>query len=455
MEDDNIVLEFGITNCKLVGMAGEYHIATTNGKISEISKQPLKLDKFYDAEGNYVLPGLIDVHVHFRDPGLTYKEDFKTGSQSAANGGFTTVLDMPNTKPITNTYKTFKKKIKIAKSKSIIDFGLHSGTGDINEFEKIAKLTPASFKVFMDLLSDSEIEAIFRAVADLNTKTGTNHILTLHCEEKSIVESETSRLKSEVREEKEGKEEKEDPLAYSLARPPIAEIESVKKGILLAKKHNVDVHFCHISTKETLNLIKQSNSNFTCEITPQHLLLDLNAFNKYGNFTKTNPPLRPLGENLNINDLASIDMIGTDHAPHAIEEKEKRVWEASPGIPNLEIVLPVLLTEVTKGNIDLATIERTLAYNPAKRFNMNSKGEIVIGKDADFVVIDLKKEGTLNCEDFYTKAHYTPFNNYKYTGNCIGTIHSGNIIMKNNEVYENKGKYVYKNDVNSNIASEL
>ncbi|MGL6298575.1 MAG: amidohydrolase family protein, partial [Methanobacteriaceae archaeon] len=270
-----------------------------------------------------------------------------------------------------------------------------------------------------------------------------------------IVESETRRLKSEGIEGIEGKEEKENPITYSLARPPIAEIESVKKGILMAETHNVDVHFCHISTKEALNLIKQSRENFTCEITPQHLLLDSTAFNKYGNFTKTNPPLRPLGENLAINDLISIDMIGTDHAPHTIEEKQKGVWEASPGIPNLEIVLPVLLTEVNKGNIDLATIERTLAYNPAKRFNMNNKGEIAIGKDADFVVIDLKKEGKLNCEDFYTKAHYTLFDNYKYTGNCIATIHSGNIIMENNEVYENKGKYVYENDIDGNIASEL
>ncbi|MGL6297891.1 MAG: amidohydrolase family protein, partial [Methanobacteriaceae archaeon] len=177
-----------LTNCKLVEKKGEWNIGVNNGKIAEVSKQAISGETSYDAKGNYVLPGLIDVHVHFRDPGLTYKEDFKSGSCSAANGGFTTVLDMPNTKPLTNTFKTFKEKIKIGKSKSIIDFGLHSGTGDMNEFEKIAKLAPASFKVFMDLLNDSEIETIFSAVGDLNAKTGANHILTLHCEEKSIVE---------------------------------------------------------------------------------------------------------------------------------------------------------------------------------------------------------------------------------------------------------------------------
>ncbi|MGL4669406.1 MAG: dihydroorotase [Methanobacteriaceae archaeon] len=444
--NSNKINDFVIANCKLVGKEGEWDIATNNGKIAKISKQALFSETSYNAKGNYVLPGLIDVHVHFRDPGLTYKEDFKSGSQAACNGGFTTILDMPNTKPSTNSYKTFKEKMQIGKSKSIIDFGLHTGTGEISEFEKISRLKPASFKIFMDLLDTNEIEAIFSSVENLNKDTGSNHILTLHCEEKSIVESETRQLKSEG---------KEDPFVYSLARPPIAEIESVKKGIELATKYNVEVHFCHISTKESLYLIKNNHPSFTCEITPQHLLLNSEAFNKYGNVTKTNPPLRPEPNNISINELGSIDMIGTDHAPHTIEEKEKGVWEASPGIPNLEIVLPVLLTKVNNGSISLATIERLLAYNPAKRFNMHQKGEIDIGKDADFVVIDLKKEGKLNCEDFYTKAHYTPFDKYEYTGNCIATIHQGHIVMENNEVYKNKGRYIYENGIDINTDIEL
>lgn len=164
---------------------------------------------------------------------------------------------------------------------------------------------------------------------------------------------------------------------------------------------------------------------------------------------KTNPPLRPKGENLASSDLEDINIIGTDHAPHSLEEKQKGVWDSSPGIPNLETVLPLILTEVNKGNIDLKMIPKLMSENPAKRFNIENKGKIQIGYDADLVVIDSKKEGKFDLDNFYTKAEYSPFENYAYKGIATMTISNGNIIMKDGDIED---KYV--NNVNADITTD-
>ncbi len=440
--------ELVIKNCKFVDNSEGYYIGINNGKISEISKQPLKADEEINANGNFVLPGLIDPHVHFRDPGLTYKESFKTGSLAAAHGGFTTVLDMPNTVPPTNTYSTFKEKKKIAESKSIIDFGLHSGLNTLNEIKKIAKLNPASFKIFMDLFSDEELEEMFKNVSLLNKeKSNKNnrpkYILSLHCENKSIIEENTKRLK------KLACTRGNTAIDYSYARPSEAEVNSIKYAVSLAEKYNTPLHICHLSTNEGLKYIQSipsSQADITTEATPHHLLLDNSSYNKYGTMMKTNPPLRPNGENITTDYLSSMNMIGTDHAPHSIEEKQKGVWDSSPGIPSIETVFPLMLTEVNKGKISLEMVAKLMSENPAKRFNMNNKGKIELGYDADLVIVDLKKEGMFNIDTFYTKAEYSPFENWEYKGIATMTISHGNVVMEEDYIATanlNQGKYIY------------
>jgi len=439
-----------LKNCKLVDKEGIYYIGINDGKIAEISKQPLKTDQEIDTTGKVVLPGLIDPHVHFRDPGLTYKESFKTGSYAAAHGGFTCILDMPNTLPPTNTAKAFKEKKKIGENKSIVDFGLHGGVNNLDGLEKIVKLNPASFKIFMDLFEDSEIEEIFKNISSLNKenkneneKTKNPTLITLHSENKDIIEKNTNKLK------KLPSTERNNPINYSYGRPSEAELVSVVYGISLAEKYNVPLHICHLSTKKALKHIKsiqKSKVNISTEITPHHLVLDNTAFNKYGPLTKINPPLRPKGENLTVANLSDIDMIGTDHAPHSLDEKEKGIWNSSPGIPGLETSLPLLLTEVNKGNVNLKMIPKLMSENPAKRFNMLNKGKIEIGYDADFCIVDLKKEGKFDIGTFYTKAEYSPFANWEYKGIATMTISHGNVIMDEGIVdinTPNKGKYVY------------
>ena len=403
-----------LKNLRLLDYSDCMSLAIEDGKIAKISKSPIEGDKEIDLEGQLVLPGLIDPHVHFRDPGLTYKEDFKTGSMAAAHGGFTFVMDMPNTVPKTNTYEAFKEKQKIAESKSIVNFGLHAGYSTLDEMEKILELNPMSFKVFMDLETDEDLDKIFEDISNLSKKP----IVTVHAEKRDIVLESTKRLAEES-----------EAIAYSYGRPAESEDASVAQAIELSKKYGVDLHICHLSTKNAMNLAISNNVSF--EFTPHHLLYDNTAFNEFGTLIKTNPPLREKGKNVTISDLNENSMIGTDHAPHSLEEKTKGVWDSSPGIPSLETVLSLLLTEVNRSNLDLRLIPKIFSENAAKRFNLENKGFIKEGFDADLVVIDLKKEGVFDIENFYTKAEYSPFDGLSYKGKATMTIVNGEIVMEN------------------------
>ena len=415
-------MDLVLKNCRLVDEIGEYFIKINDGKITDISKTPLEAAETIDMKDNYVLPGFIDPHIHFRDPGLTQKEDFKTGSLAAANGGFATVIDMPNTLPKTNTYKALEEKIRIAKSKSVVNFELQVGHSDLEEMKKMMKLNPISVKVFMDLESDESLEEIFHNLSILKETTSYNGLVATHCEKKSIVESETERLK----------QNNENPaIDYTYARPTESEDESVKQAIELARANDLRLHICHLSSSKSLSIAKSASKSMpiSWEFTPHHLLLDNSAYNIYGTFIKTNPPLRPEADCVRISDLDERSIIGTDHAPHTLEDKTKGTWASSPGIPNLETVVPLLLTEVNNGNLDFKLIPKIFSENAAKVYGLNSKGKIEIGYDADFTVIDLKKEGKFNIEEFKTKAEYSPFDGWEYKGLPVMTIVNGKTVM--------------------------
>jgi len=405
-----------IKNSKLIGKDGEYSIGVDEGKITEISRGNLTGDKVIDIKSNYLLPGFIDPHVHFRDPGLVQKEDFKTGSLAAAHGGFATVIDMPNTLPKTNTYNALKDKINIAKSKSAVNFYLQAGHNSLDEMTKMMELNPISFKVFMDLETDENLEEIFQKLGELKETTSYNGLVATHCEKKSIVEKESERLKDST-----------DPIDYTYARPYTSEDESVKQTIELARKNNLQLHICHLSSKNALNIARKNNISY--EFTPHHLLLDNTAYNTYGTMVKSNPPLRPKDISVRISDIDENSIIGTDHAPHTLEEKHQGVFTSSPGIPALETVVSLLLTEVSRGNLSLDLIPKIFSANVAKVFNLESKGEIAVGKDGDFTVLDLKREGKFDISTFKTKAEYSPFDGWEFKGAPVMTIVNGSVVF--------------------------
>jgi len=434
------MFDLSLENCR-VDRDLTVNIGVDDGKIVQISRGRIDASERIDLKGYFVLPGLIDAHVHFRDPGLEYKEDFRTGSMAAAHGGFSTVLDMPNTVPPADNAAEFERKIRIGERKSVVDFGLHAGFRSVSDVKGILRFMPASFKVFMDLTGISAVDGLFRELKDLSAPVP----VTVHCENRDVVMESMKELK-----------DRSDPSAYALARPPLAEEVSVAEVLALSIHHEHPVHICHLSTVKALQLVEPFREYVTCEVTPHHLLLDSGAFRRFGTMVKTNPPLRPPESRIYPEFLDRINIIGTDHAPHGIEEKRKGIWDAPPGIPNLEVVLKLLLTLVSKGRMSLSAIRRMLAEEPARIFGLRSKGRIAEGMDADFTVIDLKETGRIRSDEFYSKAHYTPFEGFSYTGGPVMTMVRGRAVMRDGEVLEGNGRYIpaEHNGKPGNVESE-
>jgi dihydroorotase len=286
----------------------------------------------------------------------------------------------------------------------------------------------------------SELSKVEDTISSSGDKTRNIHfkpLISLHCEDKDITRHCTDKLKSEG---------VSDSKVYSRARPAIAEEVSVSNAVTLAEHFNIPVHICHISTRKSLEILRRAKlagCMVTCEATPHHLLLNSSSFEAFGTLAKTNPPLRNGRETLKISDLHSVDIIGTDHAPHELLEKGRDVWNAPPGIPGLETALPLLLTEINRGNINFEDLKRLLCENPARIFHISNKGFIKEGMDADFVVVDMKKEEVIDPKNFQSKAKYSPFEGIKVRGMPIMTIVRGNVVMDEGEVFENKGKFVY------------
>lgn len=407
-----------------------------NGKIKKITTELLQSDKTTDniinINENYIIPGLIDPHVHLRDPGLTHKEDWTTGSQAAAHGGYTTIIDMPNTKPQTDTLQNFIEKKEIAKKKSYVDYALHAGVKTEKDVMEILNEKPASYKIFMDLYENNELFEMFKYVSK------TKKPLSLHCEDKTIVDYNIKTLSSNP-------ENDNKTITYSYARSALAELISVNRAIEYAKKLNLQLHLCHISTRQTLELIHEARTklNISIEATPHHIFLDNSIYESYGIKAKTNPPLRDKNYNISLEYLNEFDSIGTDHAPHTLEEKQKNTWTSAAGIPGLENTLPLLLTEVNNNRLSLNEIVRLTSYNPSKIFKIPDKGEIKVGYDADITVLDMKQEGKIDIDTFYTKGKYTPFEDRTFIGKNIMTINRGNIVCENDEVIKHESNYVY------------
>jgi allantoinase len=389
-----------------------------------------------DASGCHLLPGIIDSHVHFREPGYDYKEDWGTGTAAAACGGVTTVFEMPNTHPPTADLESLRLKQDAARRQAHVDYGIY-GLLDEHNLDQLERLSAAGvvgFKCFMgntfgDLPapSDGAMLEAFEIIARLGKR------IVVHAENPSIMARRQDQL------EKAGRS---DVLAHLAARPAICEIEAVSRAIHFAEWTGARLHIAHKSSKDALDLVRQAKArgvDITVETCPQYLLLDTRDMARLGNIMRVNPPIRepghaePLWQALRD---GVVDMLATDHAPHSIPEKtDPNVWRCCSGFPGVETAVPLMLTEVAAGRISLAHYVRLSAVNPAKAWGLfPRKGALQVGSDADIAIVDLAREGRVRAAALHSKSKITPFEDRPVRGLPVATLVRGKLVARDGEL---------------------
>lgn len=408
-------MDLAIKNAKLISDGKEVikNIYINNGKIKKITEKNIKAEKSIDAKQNFVIPGIIDPHVHFREPGLTYKEDFYTGSMAAAAGGITTFFDMPNTVPPTLTYFDIEEKRFLAK-KSLVNYGFYIGASKDNlaeikkaNYGKEAGCNVPGTKLFMNLstgkmmIDDKDtIRQIFR----------NSRLVAVH-----------------------------------------AEGPKVDEAIQYAIKTGTRLYLCHISTADEIKIIKEyrnesefARKNVFVEVTPHHLFLTEKDFEEQGAFAKMIPGLKAKKDQSALWDAiadGTVDVIGTDHAPHTIEEKKAKENQPS-GVPGEETMLPLMLDAVNKGKLELKKLVELTSRNPARIFGIRNKGRIVEGCDADLTIIDMGLANEVRNEELKTKCRWSPFNGWRLKGWPVATIVGGKVVCNHGKIYKNTGKEI-------------
>ena len=415
-------------------------IAVSCGKIAKTGGLNVSdnADIVYDASGKHILSGIIDAHVHFRDPGLTEKEDFGSGSMAAAFGGITTVADMPNVVPVTSTVKRFNQKIGEAREKSYIDFALFAllNNDNLEEMEGLKNSGALGFKIFLgtstgDIASPSPAVLIqqLENCFSLGMRTG------FHCETSEINAYYTSIYK------KAQNAEFGDGFLLSKARPVFSEILAIQTSICYAKHTGAKIHIHHITSADGVLLAaeaKQKGLNLTAETCPHYLL-----FNGYKSVNKVYPPIRDESHRRRLWDAVgsgAIDMLASDHAPHTAAEKALSIWEAPAGLSGVETFVPLFLNEVNKGTLTLNDFVRLASESPAKIWGIYpQKGNLLPGADADFTIVDMHKQGRITANDLHSKSRTSPYDGMTVKGMPVAAIVRGVFVMKDGILTGKKG----------------
>jgi dihydroorotase len=386
----------------------------------------------FDAGGLHVLPGAIDVHVHFRDPGWPHKEDWATGTAAAACGGVTTVFEMPNTNPPTGTAETLAAKHETAAKKACVDFGLYGLLGEdtIAHVSALVDGGVIGFKLFMGNTfgkipspSTGAMLEAFEVVAPTGKR------ISLHAETNSIMERRQQRLMLAGR---------RDPMAHIASRPAVVAIEAVSRAAVLAEWTGARIHIVHISSAEELRPLRDAKArgvDITGETCPHYLLLSTDDYHRMGGIIRVNPPVR---EARNREPLWSaladgtIDLIATDHAPHTPEEKTRNdIWAVDAGFPGVETQMPLMLTEVNRGRMSICDYVRLSSFNPARLWGLYPrKGAIQLGSDADLAIVDLSRNHTLDDSAMHSRSKISPFNGRRVQGLPLHTLVRGRFVMK-------------------------
>ena len=391
----------------------------------------LTADHIIDAKGQYLIPGCIDDHVHFRDPGLTHKADMHTESRAAARGGITSVMDMPNCNPQTTTIEALEAKFADAKTKCLVNHSFYLGatTNNLDEVRQVDPHTVCGVKLFMGSSTggmlvdqDERIEQIFRESPTL---------IALHCEDQSIISANTAKYKEET-----GSDDP-DVSYHPLIRSEEACYRSTAKAVALAQKTGAKIHIMHISTARELDLLQHGpvdNKQVTAEVCLPHLYYTDADYATLGTRIKCNPAVKTVTDRDALRQALRsglIDVVGTDHAPHLLTDKMGGSLKAASGIPTIQYVLPAMLELTDEGIFTLIEVVEKMAHNPAILYNVKERGFIREGYHADLVLISPNAAHTVDTEDIQSKCAWSPFEGHTFHWDITHTWINGHAVYAN------------------------
>ena len=430
---DNFSLIIKNGSCYINGKLTQTDVGLLGNKIKKIGKVELNSSKVYDASGKIVLPGIIDTQTHFREPGSTDVEDLESGSRAAVLGGVTSLFEMPNTNPPTSNLVEFDKKLQLAKNRMHSNYAFYFGATPEN-IDQLSKLKDVEGCCGVKLFAGSSTgKLLVDKEADIEKViSNSDRIVSIHSEDEEILKLRKKFVK------------KGDVHSHLEWRNPECAISSTRRVVKIAERYNKKIHVLHVTTKEEVDFLAMHKKNVTFEITPQHLTLYApDCYEKLGTYAQMNPPLRTKEHYDRLwvaikNNI--VDVLGSDHAPHSKENKNKEYPNTPSGMPGVQTIFPVMLNHVSNGKLSLEQLIKLMCENPCRIFGIKNKGYIKEGYDADLTIADMNKEITIKDKMIASKCGWTPFNNYKVKGFPVGTIVNGNLVMSDGKVaIESKG----------------
>ncbi|MDQ4212551.1 allantoinase AllB [Microbacterium capsulatum] len=438
-----VVTPSGVQNMD-IGVRGAHIVALG-------SLDPRAADRVIEAAGLVVLPGLIDTHVHLREPGYGHKETFGAGTRAAASSGITTVLDMPCDIPPTSSAQTLAAKDRLIAPSAYVDYALYgcAGAGNLDRIAELAENGVVGYKTFMEPAFDDLPGSIDMCAPDdaalfqvLRAVAATGLPSVIHAENDSVC----ALLGEELR-----RAGRNDPLAHALSRPPFAEEEAVQRALLLGRATGARVSFAHVSTAGAVARIraaKAEGQQVTAEACPHHLLLTEDDLARVGPYGKINPPLRTAWHQAALWEGlldGTIDFVGTDHSPYLVSEKDPgwtRIWDAPSGACGLDAAGRVMLTAVNQGRLTLVELAEVMSRRAAKTFGLYPrKGEIRVGADADLVLVDLTRRSVIDHADFQSAGRDAAllWDGFEATGAPVKTFVRGTEVFDGTSIVGTPG----------------
>lgn len=416
----------------------QWDIRVSNGIISEVGRGlwARSADRVIDARGLYVFPGVVDEHVHMREPGLVHKDDFEHGTRAAIKGGVTTVIEHPNTVPPVDSANRLISKGELLSGKAHADFALLGVLHDnnIGEFENMLRAGAVGFKVFMGPTTGNISPPSDASLYEVLRKSAINNVrIMFHAEDHALVTYFTEKVKGSGR---------NDPAAHEEARPPIAEYYSILKIAAIARDTGGRAHIVHISSKEALEAVELARlymgADVTSETCPHYLLFDKGDYGKYEALIKVNPPIRGGSHRKALLEAISrrlIDAIGSDHAPHSPEEKLRPIWEAASGFAGVQTLFPLVLDMALSGLIPITRVPYLLSESPAKLFGLwPEKGSLMPGASGDLVIVDPSAEFVVTEEWLEYKYKLSPYVGWRLRGATKYVVLRGEVVVEEGEV---------------------